>query len=32
MFSRNTGGREQAIGPGKMTPTEIQSEVMSVSD
>lgn len=32
MFSRNTGGREQAIGPGKMTPTEIQSEVMSFSD
>jgi len=32
VFSRSSSGREQAVGPGRMTPSEIQSEVMSFTD
>lgn len=31
-FSRGSSGREQTVGPGRMTPSEIQSEVMSFTD
>lgn len=31
-FSRGSAGREQTVGPGRMTPSEIQSEVMSFTD
>lgn len=31
-FGRNSTPREQTIGPGRMTPSEIQSEVMSFTD
>lgn len=31
-FGRDSAGREQTVGPGRMTPSEIQSEVMSFTD
>jgi hypothetical protein len=32
LFSGSSSGREQTVGPGRMTPSEIQSEVMSFTD